>query len=158
MRPCLGKSVVLIPKVSLSLEVEDTWARALVEQARRVPLGSRLAPGRYLLRDSLKYDQCFELDHTAAQVIALCDGTRSVPELTKAVAHLLDIPYEEAADGVRNVLSFLSARALLEDTQRFRRKLRVWGNPFRLWRALRYVAAYRIWGKRTQPPGDPFRG
>lgn len=156
MRPRLGKGVILIKKEDLPLQVEDTWARALAEQSLQVRPGSSLQPGRYLLRDSLRYDRCFELGQAAAQIVALCDGSRSPDELAHSVAALLQLPPEEVGPQVEQVLGFLAARQMLAGRQRTWRRIRFWLNPGRVWRALRYVAAYRLLGRRTQPPDRPF--
>jgi pyrroloquinoline quinone biosynthesis protein D len=73
---------------------------------RRVPTGTRLV---------VYPERALELNASAAEIVELCDGTRSPAELVEALAlRHPDVPASELESAVLGLLRELGRRALIE--------------------------------------------
>jgi len=123
-------------------EATDPLKQALIEQSRRLDLDEPLPPEPVILRDDLRYNRSFRLNHTSAQIAAWCSGEWTVAEIERKMVDRFDCSPEEAHRAVREVVDFLAQRRMLEGA---RRRLQRWGfflNPMRLARILKYLIGY----------------
>lgn len=128
--------------------IRDSWMRALAIKANDIKLGGEIPAGCYILRDSMRYQVLYRVGAETAQVIALCDGTRDLVALTRDTSRILGKDEKAVQKLVEKTAKFLADHGLLDSPARRARKMFFWMNPFRMFRALWYVAAYHFLGRR----------
>ncbi len=149
MKPRLGQGVMLTPLKNETHDVTDSWARALIFKANAVQLGGQIPVDRYVLRDSMRYNVMYKIGSDVAQVVALCDGTRDIKKLAVDASQILGKENHEIEMLAEKTVAFLTERKLLDSPARRIRKLLFWVNPSRVFKALRYIAAYHLLGRRS---------
>ncbi len=145
-RPKLAREVFLLRREPTT-DTIDTWERALIEKARRLPIDQHLPVGKVNLRDNLQYDRFYQLNHSSAQIVAWCNGQRTVLELEQAAAEKFGWTPEQARQAVKEVLTFLTEKGMLEGPRRSLRRLAFVLNPFRVARVLEYIVGYHLFHK-----------
>ena len=145
-RPKLAREVFLI-RTGSPPETRDTWERALIEQARRLDPTEPLPNAPIILRDNLQYNHPYRLSYTAAQIVAWCDGQRTVADLEQKTIEYLHWAPEQAHQAVQDVLNFLTQQGMLEGIRRRLQLLLYVVNPLRIARALEYYVGYHMFHK-----------